>query len=175
FHLVKLKKSHAGSVAVGRFHHSLGDEILNSKTLTPRQYLLSQSQRKAMRRTLVGRYISYLILAHIHGYRMIPGDNATPHKGKLSAKVGINKFIHRIISLDDVKAVKSAMNMTVNDIFLGIVQAGISRYLIILCTKLLSNIILITGLTIYIQSYVKKVIINLAVDVNVIYLTSSPF
>ena len=42
---------------------------------------------------------------------MIPGDNATPHKGKLSAKVGINKFIHRIISLDDVKAVKSAMNM----------------------------------------------------------------
>ncbi|WZZ02038.1 hypothetical protein YC2023_074366 [Brassica napus] len=105
FHLVKLKKSHAGSVAVGRFHHSL-----------------------------------------VHGYRMIPGDNATPHKGKLSAKVGINKFIHRIISLDDVKAVKSAMNMTVNDIFLGIVQAGISRYLIILCTKLLSNIILITSL-----------------------------
>ncbi|KAH0869453.1 hypothetical protein HID58_076475, partial [Brassica napus] len=117
--------SHDGSVAVGRFHHSLGDGMSLMSLLL--------SQRKAMRRTLVGHYISYLILAHIHGYRMLPGDNATPHKGKLSATVGINKFIHRIISLDDVKMVKSAMNM---------------------------------GLTIHIQSYLKKVIINLAVDVN---------
>nr|VDD06175.1 unnamed protein product [Brassica oleracea] len=61
FHLLKLKTSHAGSVAVARFHNSL--------------------------------------------------DKATPLKGKPGATVSINKFIHRIISLDDVKVVKNAMNM----------------------------------------------------------------
>ena len=40
-----------------------------------------------------------------------PGDKATPLKGKPGATVSINKFIHRIISLDDVKVVKNAMNM----------------------------------------------------------------
>ncbi|WZY92308.1 hypothetical protein YC2023_064637 [Brassica napus] len=58
-----------------------------------------------------------------------PGDEATPLKGKPGATVSINKFIHLIISLDDVKVVKNAMNMTVNDVLFGIVQAGLSRYL----------------------------------------------
>ncbi|KAH0849272.1 hypothetical protein HID58_091410 [Brassica napus] len=58
-----------------------------------------------------------------------PGDKATPLNGKPGATVSINKFIHRIISLDDVKVVKNAMNMTVNDVLFGIVQAGLSRYL----------------------------------------------
>ncbi|KAF2553387.1 hypothetical protein F2Q68_00036075 [Brassica cretica] len=58
-----------------------------------------------------------------------PRDNETPLKDKPSATVSISKFIHGIISLDDVKVVKNAMNITVTDVFfLGIVQAGLSRY-----------------------------------------------
>ncbi|WZZ73690.1 hypothetical protein YC2023_085060 [Brassica napus] len=55
---------------------------------------------------------------------MLPGDNATPHKGKLSATVGINKFIHRIISLDDVKMVKSAMNMSLQSMTSAVLEMG---------------------------------------------------
>ena len=40
-----------------------------------------------------------------------PRDNETPLKDKPSATVSISKFIHGIISLDDVKVVKNAMNI----------------------------------------------------------------
>ncbi|KAG7574731.1 O-acyltransferase WSD1 N-terminal [Arabidopsis suecica] len=39
------------------------------------------------------------------------------------------KVIQRIISLDDVKLVKNTMQMKVNDVLLGMTQAGLSRYL----------------------------------------------
>ncbi|KAK4850427.1 hypothetical protein QYF36_006655 [Acer negundo] len=38
-------------------------------------------------------------------------------------------IVHRTISLDDIKLVKKAMNMTINDVVLGASQAGLSRYL----------------------------------------------
>ncbi|WZZ49275.1 hypothetical protein YC2023_049382 [Brassica napus] len=41
------------------------------------------------------------------------GEKPTPLKGKPGATVRINKFIHRIISLDDAKVVKNAMNMQI--------------------------------------------------------------
>ncbi|KAJ0241068.1 Diacylglycerol O-acyltransferase [Hirschfeldia incana] len=48
---------------------------------------------------------------------------------KPGATLSTNKFIHKIIPLDDVKNVKNAMNMTVNDVLFGMAQAGLSRYL----------------------------------------------
>ncbi|WZZ73691.1 hypothetical protein YC2023_085061 [Brassica napus] len=77
-----------------------------------------------MRGTLVGHYISYLawfivrLLFHtcVEVFKSMvivcfPRDNETPLKDKPSATVSISKFIHGIISLDDVKVVKNAMNI----------------------------------------------------------------
>ncbi|XP_062091402.1 wax ester synthase/diacylglycerol acyltransferase 11-like [Humulus lupulus] len=38
------------------------------------------------------------------------------------------RIVFRIVSLDDIKLVKNAMNSTVNDVAMGITQAGLSRY-----------------------------------------------
>ncbi|KAK3182736.1 hypothetical protein Dsin_030022 [Dipteronia sinensis] len=39
------------------------------------------------------------------------------------------RFVHRMVGLDDVKLVKNAMNNTINDVMVGVTQAGLSRYL----------------------------------------------
>ncbi|RCV16615.1 hypothetical protein SETIT_3G152100v2 [Setaria italica] len=38
------------------------------------------------------------------------------------------RFVHRTLSLDDVKFVKTAMKCTVNDVLIGVTSAGLSRY-----------------------------------------------
>ncbi|KAF8726652.1 hypothetical protein HU200_019113 [Digitaria exilis] len=38
------------------------------------------------------------------------------------------RFVHRTLSLDDVKFVKDAMKCTVNDVLIGVTNAGLSRY-----------------------------------------------
>jgi len=38
------------------------------------------------------------------------------------------RFVHRTLSLDDVKFVKNAMKCTVNDVLVGVTNAGLSRY-----------------------------------------------
>ncbi|CAH8381655.1 unnamed protein product [Eruca vesicaria subsp. sativa] len=51
------------------------------------------------------------------------GRNTTT---RLMGKPGLmNKFIHQVISSNDVKLVKNAMNMTINDVLFGMVQAGL--------------------------------------------------
>ncbi|KAJ4907046.1 O-acyltransferase (WSD1-like) family protein [Raphanus sativus] len=149
FHLLQLKTSYAGSVAVARFHHSLGDGMsLMSLLLAcirktcdlqalPTFVVPKKSNGmhicwsliawfwfivKLLFHTCVEVFKSMVIVCFVR-------DNATPLKDKSGATISVNKFIHRIFSLDDVKVVKNAMNMTVNDVLLGVVQAGLSRYL----------------------------------------------
>ncbi|KAJ1264010.1 hypothetical protein BS78_09G230400 [Paspalum vaginatum] len=38
------------------------------------------------------------------------------------------RFVHRTLNLDDVKFVKNAMKCTVNDVLIGVTNAGLSRY-----------------------------------------------
>ncbi|KAL9437627.1 hypothetical protein AB3S75_023488 [Citrus x aurantiifolia] len=57
------------------------------------------------------------------------GDTKTPLKGELGNGCLPRRFVHRSVSLDDVKLVKNAMNTTINDVMLGVTQAGLSRYL----------------------------------------------
>ncbi|PHU21844.1 hypothetical protein BC332_06951 [Capsicum chinense] len=50
---------------------------------------------------------------------VVPGSESTKAR----------RMVHRIISLDDLKFVKNAMNVTINDVALGLTQAGLSKYL----------------------------------------------
>ncbi|KAK1577795.1 hypothetical protein Q3G72_024872 [Acer saccharum] len=58
-------------------------------------------------------------------------DTETPLKGGLgNGATTCRRFVHRMVSLDDVKLVKKAMiNTTINDVMLGVTQACLSRYL----------------------------------------------
>ncbi|CAN6345917.1 unnamed protein product [Urochloa humidicola] len=56
-------------------------------------------------------------------------DTRTPF---MAASEGVEfrrkRFVHRTLSLDDVKFVKNVMKCTVNDVLVGVTNAGLSRY-----------------------------------------------
>ncbi|XP_019099697.1 PREDICTED: O-acyltransferase WSD1-like [Camelina sativa] len=57
-------------------------------------------------------------------------DSETPIKGDFRLKKSKQmRLVHRTVSLDDIKLIKNAMKMTVNDVVLGVSQAGLSQYL----------------------------------------------
>ncbi|KAG5224537.1 O-acyltransferase WSD [Salix suchowensis] len=56
-------------------------------------------------------------------------DTKTPLKGPSGVGSTPRRIVHRIVSLDDVKLVKNAMNATINDVMVGVTQAALSRYL----------------------------------------------
>ncbi|EOA26120.1 hypothetical protein CARUB_v10019546mg [Capsella rubella] len=57
-------------------------------------------------------------------------DTDTPIKGDLRSKKSTQlRLVHRTVSFDDIKLIKNAMDMTVNDVVLGVTEAGLSRYL----------------------------------------------
>ncbi|CAL5382247.1 unnamed protein product [Camellia sinensis] len=56
-------------------------------------------------------------------------DTRTPLKGPPGLEFTPRRFVYRTVSLDNMKVVKNAMNMTINDVALAITQAGLSRYL----------------------------------------------
>ncbi|KAG2625884.1 O-acyltransferase WSD1-like isoform X2 [Panicum virgatum] len=55
-----------------------------------------------------------------------------PRTPLMAASEGVEfrrkRFVHRTLSLDDVKFVKNAMKCTVNDVLVGVTSAGLSRY-----------------------------------------------
>ncbi|KAG7565002.1 O-acyltransferase WSD1 C-terminal [Arabidopsis suecica] len=57
-------------------------------------------------------------------------DTETPIKGDFRlSKSKRMCLVHRTVSLDDIKLIKTTMKMTVNDVVLGVSQAGLSQYL----------------------------------------------
>ena len=131
FHLLQLKTSYAGSVAVARFHHSLGDGMsLMSLLLActrktcdlealPTFVVPKKSKASPICWSLIAWFwfiVRLLFHTCVEVFKSMvivcfARDNVTPLKGKPGATISINKFIHRIFSLDDVKVVKNAMNM----------------------------------------------------------------
>ncbi|KAM4076106.1 hypothetical protein ACJW30_12G038000 [Castanea mollissima] len=150
-HLLNIKTSDAEAVGVFRIHHSMGDGAslislllaCTRKTLDP-EALPSVPENKQAGSTNSGGFWWFL-LAFWSVLRLIWNtlldmllfgatvlfmkDTKTPIKGAPGVEHNIKKFVHRTISLDDIKLVKNALNMTVNDVVLGVTQAGLSRYL----------------------------------------------
>ncbi|XP_062091404.1 wax ester synthase/diacylglycerol acyltransferase 11-like [Humulus lupulus] len=56
-------------------------------------------------------------------------DTDTPISGHSWSVRNPRRIVYKTVSLDDMKLVKNAMNMTINDVALGITQAGLSKYL----------------------------------------------
>ncbi|PWA96807.1 O-acyltransferase, WSD1, C-terminal [Artemisia annua] len=56
-------------------------------------------------------------------------DTETPLKAPAGAEFSPRRFVYRTVSLDDMKLIKNAMNLTINDVALGITRAGLSQYL----------------------------------------------
>ncbi|CAK9168725.1 unnamed protein product [Ilex paraguariensis] len=148
FHILNVKTSDAEAIGVLRVHHSLGDgaslmslflactrktsdpEALPSSTTVTKKSNLSKAwgfgfvvmTMMMVWNTIVGLMMFVLTALFFK-------DTKTPLKGSPGVENNPRRIIHRTVSLDDVKFVKRAMNITVNDVVLGVTQAGITKYL----------------------------------------------
>ncbi|KAJ7965355.1 O-acyltransferase WSD1-like [Quillaja saponaria] len=158
FHVLNIKTSDAESVGVFRIHHSIGDGAslislllaCTRKTTDPEVLPTTPTTKKRSTATGSGNYSNmfcacWVLLAIWRGLMFLWNtlvdlvlfvatilflkDSKTPLKGDLGVDLNTKRFVHRTVSLDDIKLVKNAMDMTINDVLLGITQAGFTRYL----------------------------------------------
>ncbi|CAN8287216.1 unnamed protein product [Cochlearia groenlandica] len=151
FHILNIKTSNAESLGIGKLHHSLGDGISLMSLLLASSRKISDPEAlpsiaKANKHNvdsnfgglwLVRRFWLLISIIFVTIVEVVKNsltlcfmrDSKTGLMGTPGDKNQSRKLIHRIISFDDVKLVKNAMQMKVNDVLLGMTQAGLSRYL----------------------------------------------
>ncbi|KAI4999747.1 hypothetical protein ZWY2020_004336 [Hordeum vulgare] len=208
FHVLDFPTSDATAALAFRAHHSLGDgasllslliaaadpskvlpttaprRVSTMKALTPR----SPSSAGAGVMVVFTVWIVSLLLLVWHTVVDIVcfaataismlRDPPTLFKGPGGAEFRPKRFVNRMLSLDDIKYVKSVMCCTVNDVLLGVTSAALSRYYfrktgesgkknIKVRSTFIVNLRKMTGqhaLTIHYQSYMNIVKLILAID-----------
>ncbi|PKI76687.1 hypothetical protein CRG98_002996 [Punica granatum] len=154
-HLLNIKTSDAEATVVLRIHHSLGDgsslmslllactrQISNPDALPTipskkkNQLSLCGSGAGRIQRWIVRLWwftvLIWNTVVDVFKFAVTAVflmDTETPLKASPGVELRPRRFVYRTISLDDIKLIKNAMNATVNDVALGITQAGLSRYL----------------------------------------------
>ncbi|KAK4364175.1 hypothetical protein RND71_015533 [Anisodus tanguticus] len=155
-HIINVKTRDAESVAVFRVHHSLGDGtslislLLACTRQTADDLKLPTIPTKKRRPTpsgyskkeglfkLLGAFWLFIVMLFntaVDVFMFIITtiflkDSKTPISARpYNSETKARRIVHRIISLDDLKFVKNAMDVTINDVALGITQAGLSKYL----------------------------------------------
>ncbi|XP_044512232.1 wax ester synthase/diacylglycerol acyltransferase 6-like [Mangifera indica] len=152
-HLLNVKTSDAESVAVLRVHHSLGDGTslmslflactrkVSNPEEPPTIPMVNKANSKKSSRGLWGKLIKLWlalllfwntlvdVVMFLATTLMLVKDTETPLKGPLGVGTTPRRFVHRSVSLDDIMLIKNTMRTTINDVMLGVTQAGLSRYL----------------------------------------------
>ncbi|XP_062082159.1 wax ester synthase/diacylglycerol acyltransferase 5-like isoform X2 [Humulus lupulus] len=155
-HILNLKTSQSEASVVFRIHHSVGDGVsLMSLLLSctrqtsdpeklPTLPAMNPTQKSSSATTNFNSIWQFwlavwsavlLVWNTVVDFVMYAAtilflkDTNTPIKGQKGCEFAVNRFVHRTVSLDDIKLIKDAMNATVNDVLVGVTQAGFSQYL----------------------------------------------
>ncbi|CAH1426572.1 unnamed protein product [Lactuca virosa] len=143
-HILDIKTTNNEGTGVFRFHHSLGDGISlmtlllactrkssdpNALPTLPFNKDYSYIKFKGFCSVLEMLWNSCVALVMFVFTVLFLKDTETPLKGNLGVENRPRRFVHRSVNLVDIKAVKNVMGVTVNDVVLGVTQAGLSRYL----------------------------------------------
>ncbi|GAB2249780.1 hypothetical protein Droror1_Dr00013139 [Drosera rotundifolia] len=150
-HILNIKTSNAESLGVFKIHHSLGDGMslislllaCTRKSSNPEELPSIPTAKSTSSSDKGGPYrcliFVWLILRLIWNTLIHFGlfvatalfltDTDTPIKGGKGVERSPKRIVHRIVCLDDIKLVKNEMNVTVNDVIVGITEAALSRYL----------------------------------------------
>ncbi|XP_013664165.1 wax ester synthase/diacylglycerol acyltransferase 3 isoform X3 [Brassica napus] len=152
FHVLNLKTSNAESVGIVKFHHSLGDGMslmslllaCSRKTSDPNALpTIAATTKKHQKSNDKGWWfigsgfwymIRFIFINFVEVFKFVLTlcflrDTKSDLSSEFMDGIQPKKVIHRIINFDDVKLVKNIMQMKVNDVLLGMTQAGLSRYL----------------------------------------------
>nr|XP_043629730.1 wax ester synthase/diacylglycerol acyltransferase 11-like [Erigeron canadensis] len=144
-HILNTKTTYANGICIFRFHHSIGDGIslmnlllaFSGKASNPEELPTLYGEKASPHRiqitcsrsllTILWNSIVALVMFMLTAVFL--KDTKTPIKGNPGIEGTPRRFVHRIVSFEDIKSTKRAMNVTVNDVILGVVQAGLYRYL----------------------------------------------
>ncbi|KAL3653627.1 hypothetical protein CASFOL_003308 [Castilleja foliolosa] len=121
-HVLNVKNSDANSNVIFKIDHSIGDGVslislvlaCARKNSDPQSLPVATNKRTR---------------DNIANNGLIKRDTKTAIKAGRGVELSPKRYVRRIISLDDVKLVKNAMNVSINDVVLGVTEAGLSRYL----------------------------------------------
>lgn len=153
-HILNVKTSDANATAILKLHHSIGDGIsimslflASSRKASDLESLPSLPKTKrptsfwnnhhgfwgpifTICTMILMVFNTFVDVMNFAATALFLKDTDTPLKAT-SKDIGLSRkrIVHKIVSLDDIKLVKSAMNTTINDVLLGITMAGLSRYL----------------------------------------------
>ncbi|CAN7100633.1 unnamed protein product [Brassica rapa subsp. narinosa] len=147
-HLLDLKTSDAQNVVVLKIHHSVGDGMslmslvhaCTRKTSNHEELPSLPNENRLSSKSMAGysRLIWMVMLVwntlcdalKFIATTMFLKDTDTPIKGDFRlSKSKRMCLVHRTVDLEDIKLIKNAMKMTVNDVLLGVAQAALSEYL----------------------------------------------
>ncbi|KAL8254896.1 hypothetical protein R6Q59_033117 [Mikania micrantha] len=144
-HILNIKTSEVESTCVFRFHHSLGDgvSLMNLllactrkvsdpealPTLPGNNKLHHVAKVASLWSRLRVIWNSFVALLMFVWTAMFLEDTKTPMKGSKGVERRARRFVVKNLSLDDIKLVKRAMNVTLNDVVLGVTQAALYQYL----------------------------------------------
>ncbi|KAF3634753.1 putative CAP [Capsicum annuum] len=152
-HLLNVKTSDAEAVSILRCHHSFGDgtSLVSLLLACTRQTAdpdkvptiprlinpSNHSTKGSLWRPYVQKFWSFIklfwytivdvlkLMATIIFFK----DTTTPIKSSPGSEFNPRRIVYRTVSLDDMKLVKNALNMTITGVALGVTQAGLSIYL----------------------------------------------
>ncbi|KAL8049465.1 hypothetical protein ABFX02_06G022200 [Erythranthe guttata] len=158
-HILNVKTSDANSTVIFKIDHSIGDGVSlislvlacaamhsSGGDLLP---VLPSKKRKTnsigdrnsnigskMKRLFLSAWTILLVVFYtlvdlimLLATMLFLKDTKTPIKGERGVENTPKRFVHRILNLDDVKLVKTAMHVSINDVLMGVTEAGLSRYL----------------------------------------------
>ncbi|KAK8500389.1 hypothetical protein V6N13_028084 [Hibiscus sabdariffa] len=151
-HLLNLRTSESEAVGVFRIHHSLGDgtSLMSLLLACTRQTndplaLPTVPVKKKQEKKDDDRWFWRIIFMFWSFFQLFRNtvvdvflfiattlflkDTQNPLKGPPGSESNPRRIVYRTVSLDDIKLVKNAMKTTINDVALGITQAGLSRYI----------------------------------------------
>ncbi|KAL6541509.1 hypothetical protein OROGR_010995 [Orobanche gracilis] len=151
-HVLNVRNSDANSTIVFKIDHSIGDgvslislvlacarknpDLATLPGVRPKNHKKTTKDDLMMKRlfVLVWTLLTVMFNTLVDCVLFVATilflkDTKTPIQAERGVELSPRRFVRRIISLEDVKFVKNAMNVSINDVVLGVTEAGLSRYL----------------------------------------------
>uniref|UniRef100_A0A7N0SZA0 diacylglycerol O-acyltransferase n=1 Tax=Kalanchoe fedtschenkoi TaxID=63787 RepID=A0A7N0SZA0_KALFE len=147
--LDKMTTQGAMAVALFRFHHCIGDGMslmslfmsftrkASDPTAKPSLPVFSRKKQQMDPASKRGRCLSFLRVLwntlvdifYLLATAFFLDDTPNPLKGPKDARQSPRRIILKSVRMEDIKFVKHITKTTVNDVVMGVVEAGVSRYL----------------------------------------------
>ncbi|KAI8017883.1 O-acyltransferase WSD1 [Camellia lanceoleosa] len=143
-HILDIKTSDSEGVIVYRVHHSISDgtslmalllacsrkvfdpEALPSIPVMKKSSLIKNSGFWLVLQLVWNTIIGVLLFV---ATSLFLKDTETPIKASKRVEKNGRRIIVRNVNLDDVKLIMNAMNVAINDVVLGVSEAGLTKYL----------------------------------------------